>query len=82
MWSLMDLNALRFLSTPYRLNYSSCGGSIGSEFRLTLESVSCDSYGILILTNLLLEFLNHWNINSYMKAKQHQREKKNSTKKG
>ena len=49
-------------------------GSIGSEFRLTLESVSYDSYGILILTNQNLEFLNNWNINSYMKTKQHQRE--------
>ena len=47
MWSLMDLNALRFLSTSCALCCSSCGGSIGSKFKLTLGSISC---GILILT--------------------------------
>ena len=38
-----------------------------------------DSYRILIFTNLLSEFLNHWNINSYMKnTGQHQQETKTS----
>ena len=66
MWSLMNLNALRFLSTPYRLCCSSSGGSIGFKLRLNLEFDSC---GILIFTNLPSEFLDHWNINSYMKNK-------------
>ena len=80
MWSLMDLNVLRFLSTLY---CSSCGGSIGSKFRLTLEYVSCDSCGTLILTNLPFEFLNHWNINSYMQNRTApKRNKENSTNKG
>ena len=81
MWSLMDLNALRFLSIPYRLCCSSGGGSIRLKFRTNSES---DSYGILTFTNLPSEFLNHWNINSYMKnTGQHQKRNQNgSTKKG
>ena len=44
------------------------------KLRLNSES---DSYGILIFTNLPSEFLNHWNINSYMKnTRQHQKETK------
>ena len=83
MWSPMGQNALRFLSIPYSLCCSSCGGSIRSKFRLTLGSVSCDSYGILILTNLPFEFLKHWNINSYMKNRTTPtRNKENSTNKG
>ena len=36
-----------------------------------------DSYRILIFTNMPFEFLNHWNINSYMKnIRQHQKETK------
>ena len=58
-------------------------GFIGSKFRLTLGSVSCDSYGIVILTNLPFEFLNYWNINSYMKNKTTPTRNKNkSTRKG
>ena len=59
MLSLMDLYALRFLSTPYCLCCSLCGGSIVLKFKLTSESDSCCSYGILILNNLAFEFLNH-----------------------
>ena len=66
MWSLMDLNALGFLSTPCRLYCSSSGGSIGFKFKLNLESGSCE---ILTLTNFPSEFLIHWNINSYKKNK-------------
>ena len=78
IWSLVDLNALRFLSTPYGLCCSSCGGSIGFKFRLNSESDSC---GILTLTNLPFEFLIDWNINSYMKNRATPKRKKNSTKK-
>ena len=36
-----------------------------------------DSYGIMIFTNMPSKFLNHWNINSYMKnIGQHQKETK------
>ena len=50
------------------------------KFKPNLESDSC---GILILTNLPFEFLNHWNINFYMEnIRQHQKEtENNSTKK-
>ena len=45
-------------------------------FKIRLNSES-DSYGILIFTNLPSEFLNHWNINSYMKdTGQHQKRNK------
>ena len=44
------------------------------KLRLNSES---DSYGILFFTNLPSEFLNHWNINSYMKdTGQHEQETK------
>ena len=81
MLSLMDLYALGFLSTPYRLCCSSGGGSIGFKFRLNSES---DSRGILTLTNLPFEFLIHWNINFYKRNRTPpKREKKNnSTKEG
>ena len=63
MWSLMDLNALEFVSTSYRLSCSSGGGFIRFKFRLNLE---CDC-GILTLTSFPSEFMIHWNINSYGK---------------
>ena len=44
------------------------------KFKPNSES---DSYRILIFTNMPSEFLNHWNINSYMKnTGQHQQETK------
>ena len=44
------------------------------RFKPNSESDSCR---ILIFTNLPYEFLNHWNINSYMKnTGQHQKETK------
>ena len=80
IWSLMDLNALRFLSTPCWLCCFSCGGSIGSKFRFTSLS---NSYGTLVLTNLPFVFLVNWNINSYMENRTTPtRNKNNSTKKG
>ena len=75
MRSLMDLNALGFLSTPYRLRFSSGGGSFGFKFSPNSESDSC---GIIILTNLPSEFLNHYNIISYMKNKETPKRNKNN----
>ena len=44
------------------------------KLRLNFESYS---YGIMIFTNLPSEFINHWNINSYMEnTRQHQQEQK------
>ena len=64
MWSLMDLYALRFLSTGYRLCYSSSGSSIWSVFKFSPESGSC---GKLTLTSLPFEFLTHSNMHPYWK---------------
>ena len=50
------------------------------KLRLNSES---NSYGIMNFTNLPFEFLNHWNINSYMKnTEQHQKETKTILPKG